>query len=86
MLNVDKGDAHVNNRCKKLEKLSVQQIQNAKLMPASLLSYVKRVKSAFGDQNAELKKLVFLRPHLLDATFSNTRSIPLFRGTRPVSL
>jgi len=26
MLNVDKGDAHVDNRCKKLKKPSVEQI------------------------------------------------------------
>ena len=85
MLNVDKGDAYVDNRCK-LEQLSIQQIQNAKLMSASLLSYVRRVKSAFGDQNVELKKLVFLWPHLPDAMFSNARSTPLLRGTRPTSL
>ena len=52
MSNINKGDAYIDNRRKKLEQLSVQQILNARLMPASLLIYVRRAKSTFGDQNA----------------------------------
>jgi len=33
-------------------------------MTASLLSNIGRTKSAFGDQNAKLKKLAFLELHL----------------------
>jgi len=77
MPNIDKGDACVNYRCKKLEQLSVEQIQNARLVPASLLNYVRRAKSVFGDQ-----RLAFLKLHLLNATFSNVES----RDMRPVSL
>ena len=86
MLNVDKGDAHVDNKCKKLEKSSVQQIQDARSMPASLLNRISRAKSASGYQNAELKRLAFLRLHLPNSTFSNARSVPLLKDTRPVSL
>jgi len=86
MLNVDKGDVHVDNRRRKLEQLSVQQILNTRLMSVSLLTYVRRLKFTFRDQNAELEKLAFLRPPLSDATFSNARSVPLLRGTRPASL
>ena len=46
LLNVDRGDTRVNYRCKKLQQLSVQQIQNARLKPTSLPSYVRRAKSA----------------------------------------
>jgi len=84
--NVDRGNVRVNYRRKKLEQLSVQQIQNARLKPASLPSYVRRVKSANGDQNAKLKRLAFLRLHLSNATFSSTRSVPLLRDMRPASL
>jgi len=55
-------------------------------MLASLLSCVRRVKSAFGDQNARLKKLVFLKPYLLNASFSDARSVSLLGNTRPASL
>ena len=71
MPNVDKGDAHVDNICKKLKKLYVQQIQNARLMPVSLLNRIRRAKSASGDQNTDLKKLALLRLHLPNATFNN---------------
>ena len=86
MSNVDKGDTHVNNRCKKLEKPSVQQIQNARLMPAFLLNRIRRVKSASGYQNAKLKRLAFLRPYLIDAMINNVRPASLLRDTRPASL
>ena len=49
-LNVNRDDACVNYRRKKLEQLSVQQIQNARLKHASLLSYVRSTKSAYGGQ------------------------------------
>ena len=86
MLNVDKSDAHIDNRCKKLKKSSIQQIQDARLMPASLLNRIRRAKSASGYQNAELKRLVFLRLHLSDTTFSNTRFVHLLKDTKPASL
>jgi len=86
MLSVDKGDARVNYRRKKLEQLSVQQIQNARLRLASLLSYVKHSKFAFGNQNVKLKRLTFMRLHPSNAMFSSTRSMPLLRDTRPASL
>ena len=85
-LNIDRDDARVNYRRKKLEELSVQQIQNVRLKPASLLSYVRRVKSAYGDQNAKPNRLAFLRLHFPNATFSSARSVPLLRDTRPESL
>jgi len=85
MLNIDKSDAHVDNRCKKLEKLSVQRIQDARLMPASLLNRIRRAKFASRYQNTEFKRLTFLRLHLPDATFSNARSVSLLRDMRPVS-
>ena len=84
--NVNRGDTRVNYRYKKLEQLSVQHIQNARLKPASLLSYIRRAKSACSDQNAKLKRLTFLRLHLSNATFSSARSVPLLRDTRPASL
>jgi len=84
--NIDRGDTHIDNRRKKLEQLSVQQIQNARLMHTSLLSYVRRAKSAFGNQNMKLKRLAFLRLHLSNATFNNARSVSLLRGMRPTSL
>jgi len=86
MPNVEKDDAHFDNRCKNLENPSVQQIQDARFMPASLLNHISRVKSVSGYQNVELRRLAFLRLYLLDATFSNVRSVPLLRDTRPVSL
>ena len=86
MLNIDKGITYVDNRCKKLEKPSIQQIQDARLMPASLLNSIRCVKSASGYQNTELKRLAFLRLHLTDAMFSNARSVSLFIDTRPASL
>ena len=59
ILNVDRDDARINYRLKKLEQLSVQQsiqrIQNTKLKLASLLNHVRRVKFAFGDLNAKLR-------------------------------
>ena len=61
-LNVDR-DVRVNCRHKKLEQLSIQQIQNARLKLTSLLSYVRCAKSAFGDLNAKLKRLAFLKLH-----------------------
>ena len=85
MLNVDGGNARVNYRRKKLEQLSIQQIQNARFKPASLLSYVRGAKSAFGELNAKLKRLVFLKLHFPNAMFSSARSVPLLRETRPVS-
>ena len=59
MLSVNKGDAHVDNRCNKLEKPVVQQIQDARLMPASLLNRIRCVKSMSGYQNVELKRPAF---------------------------
>ena len=44
------------------------------------------MKSASGYQNAELEKLVFLRPYLKDAKISNARSASLVRDTTPASL
>ena len=85
-MNVDKGDTNVDNRCKKLEKLFVQQIRDARLIPASLLNRIRRVKSASGYQNGELKRLAFLRLHLTDAMFSNARFMSLLINTRPASL
>ena len=66
MLNIDKGVAHVNNRWKMLEKPSIQQIQDAKFNPASLLNNIRRVKSASGYQSTEFTRLVFLSPYLTD--------------------
>jgi len=86
MLNVDRDDARINYRRKKLEQPSVQQIQNASLKLASLLIYDRRVKSAYGDQNAKPNRLAFLRLHFPNATFSRTRAMLLLRDTRPVSL
>ena len=81
MLNVDKGVAHVDNRCKKLEKLFVQQIQDVKLRLASLLNRIRRAKSASEYQNAELKRLAFLRP-TSQMRCSATRGPCLFSETR----
>ena len=75
-LNVDRGDERVNYRRKKQEQLSIQQIQNVTLRSASLLSYIRRAKSAFGDLNMKLKRLAFLRLHFPNATFSSARSMP----------
>jgi len=47
---------------------------------------IKRAKSASGYQNAELKRLAFLRLHLPDAMYSNVRSASLLINTRPASL
>ena len=55
-------------------------------MPVSLLNHIRRAKSASECQNAELKRLTFLRLHLPDAIFSNARSASLLRDTRPASL
>jgi len=85
-LNVNEDDARVNYRHKKLEQLSVQQIQNTRLKPASLLSYVRCAKSAYGDQNAKPDTLAFLRLHIPNATLSSARFVPLLRDTRPTSL
>ena len=86
MLNVDKGDAHVNNRCKKLKKSSIQEIQDTRPMSASLLNRLRHVKYVSGYQNVKLKKLVFLRLHLTDSMFSNARSASLLIDTRPAFL
>jgi len=90
MLNVDRDDTRVNYRRKKLEQLSVQQsvqqIQNARLKLASLLNYVRRAKSAFGDLNVKPTRLAFLKLLFPSATFSIARSVPLLRDRRPVSL
>ena len=86
MLSVNKGDAHVDNRCKKLEKPVVQQIQDARLKFASLLNNIRCVKSTSGCQSVELMRLVFLRPCLTGVTFSNTKFASLLRDTRPVTL
>ena len=64
-------------------KTLCQQIQNAWLMPTSLLNHIRRAKSASEYQNAELKRLAFLRLHLPDTMFSNARSVPLLRDMRP---
>jgi len=85
-LNVDRDDARINYRRKKLEQSTVQQIQNARLKPASLLSYDRCVKSAYGDQNAKLNRLAFLRCHSPSATFSSVRAMFLLRDTRPAFL
>jgi len=55
-------------------------------VPVSLLNYVRRAKSVFRDQNAKLKRLVFLKLHLSNATLSNAGSASLLRDMRPVSL
>ena len=86
MLNIDKGVTHVDKRWKELEKPSVRHIQDARLRPTSLLNCVIRVKSASRYQNAELEKLAFLRPYLIDAMISNARSTSLLRDMRPGSL
>ena len=85
-LNADRDDTRVHYRPKKLEQLAVQQIQNARLKPASLLGCVKRTKSAYRDQNAKPNRLAFLRLHFPNATFSSARAMLLLRGTRPASL
>ena len=82
MLNV----AHVDNRWKKLVKPSVQQIQDARLKPASLLNNIRRVKSASGYQSTELMMLAFLRSYLTGATFSNAKSAFHLRDTKPTFL
>ena len=84
--NVDRGDVRINYRRKKLEQLSVQQMQNVRLKPASLLSYVRRAKSVYGDQNTKPNRLAFLRLHFPNATFSSARSVLLLKDTRLVSL
>jgi len=86
MLNIDKGVAHVDNKCKKLEKLSVQQIQDAWPMPASLLNCFRRAKSVSRYQNTELKRLTFLRLHLTDIMFSKAKSASPLIDTRHTSL
>jgi len=86
MLNVDKGVEHVDNRWKKMEKPFVQQIQDARFNPMSLLNSIRHVKSASRYQSTELTRLAFLRPYLADAMFSNARSASLLRDTRPASL
>ena len=86
MLNVDRDDARVNYRRKKLEQPSVQQIQNARLKPTSLLSYVRHAKSAYGDQNAKPNRLAFLRLYFPNAMCSSERAMLLLRETRPASL
>ena len=48
MLNDDRDGVRVNYRYKKLEQLPVQQMQNVRLKPASLLNHIRRAKSAFG--------------------------------------
>jgi len=55
-------------------------------MPVSLLNRIRQAKSASRYQNAELKRLAFLRLHLPDAVFSNVRSVSLLRDMRLVSL
>ena len=52
----------------------------------SLLIYDRRVKSAYGDQNAKPNRLAFLRLHFLNAMFSSARAMLLLRDTRPASL
>ena len=86
MLNVDKGVANVNNRWKKLKKPSVQQIQEVRLRPASLLNCIRHAKSASGYQSTELKRLTFLRLYLTDAMFNNARFASLLIDTRLVFL
>jgi len=67
-------------------KKTIYPAQDAMLMPASLLNRIRRAKSVSGYQNAELKRLAFLRLHPTDAMFSNARSISLLRDIRPASL
>jgi len=78
--------ARVNYKRKKLEQPYVQQIQNARLQPASILSYVRCMKSAYGDQNTKPNRLAFLRLHFPNTTFNSVRSVLLLRDTRPASL
>jgi len=85
MLNDDRDDVRVNYRREKLEQLPVQQIQNARLKPASLLNHVRSTKSAFGDLNAKPTRPAFLKLHFPNAMFSSARSAPLLRDTRPAS-
>ena len=84
-LNVDRDDARVNYRRKKLEQPFVQQIHNVRLKPASLLIYDRRAKSAYGDQNMKPNRLAFLRLYFLNATFNSARTVLLLRDIRPAS-
>ena len=68
------------------EKPFIQQIHDLRLIPASPLNRIRCVKFTSGYQNAELKRLAFLRRRLTDAMFSNARSASLLIDTRPVSL
>ena len=79
MLNVDKGIAHIDNRWKKLKKPFVQQIQNAGLNPAFLLSSSRLANLA--SLYAEFMKSAFLEFHLRDA-----RSASFLKDTRLASL
>ena len=71
MLSDDRDGVRVNYRREKLEQLSVQQIQDTRFKPASLLNHVRHAKSAFGNPNAII---------------SSARSVLLIRDTRPASL
>jgi len=57
-----------------------------RLRTASLLNCIRRAMFAYGYQNAELKRLVFLRPYLTDTMFSNARSTSLLKDTKLASL
>jgi len=84
-LNDDRDDVRVNYKREKLEQLPVQQIQNTRLKPASLLNHVRRAKSAFGDLNAKPTRPAFMKLHFPNVMFNSARSVPLLRDTRPAS-
>ena len=64
---------------KEAEKIICPTDIGCESQAASILNYIRRAKSASGYQNAELKRLAFRRPYLIDA-------MSLLRDTRPVSM
>ena len=77
MLNINKSVAHANNRWKKWEKIIYLADTGCQAQATSLLNCIRRIKSAYGYQNAELKRFACLRPYLTDVMFSNARSASL---------
>ena len=86
MLSNDRDNVRVNHRHENLEQLFVQQIQDVRFKPASLLNHVRHAKSAFGNPNAKPNGLAFLKFHFPNVTISRTRSVLLIRDKRPASL
>ena len=68
------------------EKPSIQQIQNARLKLAFLLSSSRLANPASLYQNTEFMKFVFLEFYLRDTMFSNARFASFLKDMRPVSL